>query len=338
MRYKSIYWSLKKIILSSVIMFNSCMVFSQNDSTSMHSYIKNFDFNERILPKIPDKTKKIRVIIDTDAKNEIDDQWALTLALLSNERFEIVGFVASNFDHRHDDASSGIEKSFEEIKLVLNKMGLEDKYPVFRGSHPMRYKYEPSESEGVDFIIKKAMESSESDPIWVIALGSATNLASAYLKNPQIQNRVVFFWHGRTKWPEKLWNFNVFGDRLAAVTLFHAPIPFVLFDTGTYLTCSMEESEEKVLPYGEIGKYLHEYRYTTPWYMQSDKGFFDLGDIAALVDPEIAYWQEVSCPEVDPDMSYKFKGTKGKILRCYFIDRDKTFKLLYDELKSNYEH
>jgi len=32
------------------------------------------------------------VIIDSDAKNEIDDQWAIGLAILSPERFEIEGF------------------------------------------------------------------------------------------------------------------------------------------------------------------------------------------------------------------------------------------------------
>lgn len=335
MKYKSMNWRVLFFIPSIAILFSSFPVFAQNDYSSMERHIKNFDFNKRILPSMPDKDKKIRVIIDTDAKNEIDDQWAITLALLSSERFEIEGFVASNYDHP-DGGPSGIEKSFQEIELVLKKAGFENTYQVYKGSHPMRYKYEPSESEGVDFIIKKAMESSKADPVWVVALGSATNLASAYLKNPQIRDRVVFFWHGRTKWPEKCWNFNVFGDRLAAITLFHAPLPLVLFDTGTYLTCPMEESEENIKPYGEIGKYLHEYRFKNPWYMQSDKGFFDLGDIAALVNPEIAYWQEVSCPEVGPDLSYNFKGTKGKILRVYHIDRDKTFQLLYDKLRRNY--
>jgi inosine-uridine nucleoside N-ribohydrolase len=301
----------------------------------MERHIESFDFNKRILPGIPDKNNKIRVIIDADAKNEIDDQWAITLALLSSERFDIEGFVASNYDHPHG-GPSGIEKSFQEIELVLKKAGFENKYQVYKGSHPMRYKYEPSESEGVDFIIRKAMESSTEDPIWVVALGSATNLASAYLKNPEIRDRVVFFWHGRTKWPDKCWNFNVFGDRLAAMTLFHVPVPLILFDTGTYLTCPMDESEEHVKPYGEIGKYLHEYRYNKPGYMSPRKGFFDLGDIAALVDPEIANWQEVSCPEVGPDLSYVFSGRKGKILRCYHIDRDQTFQLLYDKLRSNY--
>jgi purine nucleosidase len=317
------------------LVFQSLMVSSQTGYAGRERHIEDADFNERILPAIPASGEKIRVIIDTDAKNEIDDQWAVTLALLSSDRFEIEGFIAANFDNSNG-GPDGIDKSYQELKLLLKKSGFEGQYPVYKGSHPMRYKYEPSPSEGVDFIIQKAMESTPSDPIWVVALGSATNLASAYLKQPEIRDRVRFFWHGRTRWPEKCWNFNVFGDRHAAMILFHAPVPLVLFDTGTYLTCPMEESEKHVLPYGEIGRYLHEYRYTNPYFMRIDKGFFDLGDIAALVDPDIALWQEASCPEVDPDMSYRFKGTKGEILRCYYIDRDAAFRLLYDRLNSHY--
>jgi inosine-uridine nucleoside N-ribohydrolase len=321
--------------LCFALLFHVSLAYTQSGYASRENHLKKFDFSNRKLPEIPDKSQKIRVIIDTDAKNEIDDQWAITLALLSGDRLQIEGFVAANYDNRHG-GPEGIEKSYQEILLLLKKSGFTGEFPVYRGSHPMRYNYEPSESEGVDFIIRKAMESSPSDPIWVVALGSATNLASAYLKQPEIIDRVVFFWHGRTRWPDKCWNFNVFGDRRAAITLFHAPVPLVLFDTGTYLTCPMEESEKHVRPYGEIGKYLHDFRHTNPYFMRSDKGFFDLGDIAALVDPDLALWQEVSCPEIDPDLTYKFKGTKGKILRCYHIDRDKTFQLLYDELKGHY--
>ena len=200
----------------------------------------------------------------------------------------------------------------------------------------MQYKYAVSASEGVDFIVQTILASTPQDPVWIVALGSATNLASAYLTNPDIANSAVFFWHGRTRWPDQCWNFNVFGDRHAAITLFEAPIPLILFDTGTHLYCPMEESEKHVKPYGDIGKYLHEYRYRSEYFQRENKGFFDLGDIAALVDPDIALWQVVSCPEVDPDLSYKFKGTKGKILRCYYVDRDATFQLLYDRLEQNY--
>ena len=33
------------------------------------------------------------------------------------------------------------------------------------------------------------------------------------------------------------------------------------------------------------------------------------------------------------DLAYRFRGTLGSILRCYHVDRDRTFSLLYDRLK-----
>jgi hypothetical protein len=38
-------------------------------------------------------------------------------------------------------------------------------------------------------------------------------------------------------------------DRLAATLLFNAPIPLVLFETGTDLTCPMDESEKASHPH-----------------------------------------------------------------------------------------
>ena len=70
--------------------------------------------------------------------------------------------------------------------------------------------------------------------------------------------------------------------------------------------------------------------------MDPRKGFFDLGDIAALVDPDLACWEVAECPEVDWDLDYQFKGTKGSILRCYHVDRDRTFGLLYGRLEACY--
>jgi purine nucleosidase len=290
------------------------------------------DPKSRKVPRIPPKGERIRVIIDTDARNEIDDVWAVALAILSPERFKIEGIIAANFDNSRPEAGpDSIEASLREIKTILNKAGLAGKWPVLRGSHPMRYKYEPSESEGVDFIIDRAMESTPADPLWIVGLGAATDIASAYLKEPRIADRVVVFWHFRTRWPQKCWNFNVIGDVRAARTVFHSDLSFVLFDTGTHLYCPMKESEQ-FLSCGEFGKYLHEYRYESPYYQRSNKGFFDLGDIAALVEPDLASWEVTDCPEVDWDLAYNFKKTKGSILRCYDIDRDKTFELFRRKL------
>lgn len=292
------------------------------------------DPKARKVPVIPAKGKQIRVLIDSDARNEIDDTWAIALALLSPERFKIEGFVAANFDNsRPEGGLDSIEASRREIETLLQKAGMAGRYPVLRGSPPMRYQYEPSESEGVDFIIAKAMASTPEDPLWVVGLGASTDIASAYLKEPRIAERVVVFWHFRTQWPAKCWNFNVIGDVRAARLVFHSDLSFVLFDTGTHLYCPMSESQA-FTSCGDLGKYLHQYRYESSWYQDPKKGFYDLGDIAALVDPDLASWEVVKCPEVDWDLAYKFHGTKGSILRCYDIDRDRTFDLLGRKLKT----
>jgi hypothetical protein len=45
----------------------------------------------------------------------------------------------------------------------------------------------------------------------------------------------------------------------------------------------MEESRDRIQPHGELGRYLHDFRLTKPYYQSPRKGFFDLGDVAALV-------------------------------------------------------
>ena len=85
---------------------------------------------KKVVPKIPPKNERIRVIIVSDATNEIDDIWALSLAILSPERFDIEGIVGSNYDHPYDGIGpKSIEKSVNEIHTILKKAGLEGKIP-----------------------------------------------------------------------------------------------------------------------------------------------------------------------------------------------------------------
>ena len=291
------------------------------------------DPRDRRVPTIPPAGERIRLIIDSDAKNEIDDQWAIALAILSPERFEIEGCVGANFDNDRG-GPDGVQRSVAEIETVLEKAGMAGRWPVLPGSHPLRYQFEPSPSPGVDFIVERALAATPEDPLWVVGLGAATDMASALLLEPAICDRVIAFWHLRTRWPERCYNFNVIGDVRAARLLFHTPVPFVLFDTGTYLRCPMAESEREVAPHGALGAYLHQYRHGNPWWSDPRKGFYDLGDVAALLDPDLACWDETSCPEVGWDLGYQFTGTKGSILRCYHVDRDRTFDHLYTKFRA----
>lgn len=95
--------------------------------------------------------------------------------------------------------------------------------------------------------------------------------------------------------------------------------------------CPMEQSARWV-NFNPLGRFVHEFRLENKYFQEPKKGFFDLGDIAALVEPSLATWEVVDCPEVNWDLAYQFKGTKGRILRCGAIDREKTFGLFEERL------
>lgn len=204
----------------------------------------------------------VKIIIDADAANEVDDQYALALALGSPGKFRIEGLVAAHFGDA--GGSAGIEKSYAEMLRLLELAGLSGKIPVKRGSDPLQYRDRVPQSEGVDFIIERARAATPEDPLWLVLLGPATDAAAALLKEPQIADRLVVFWHGRTQWPVRCWNFNAYNDIRAARLLFELPCRFVLFDTGTYLRIPAEETQRRYAPLGPLGAYLHRDPHATP--------------------------------------------------------------------------
>ncbi|MBI5388263.1 MAG: nucleoside hydrolase [Verrucomicrobia bacterium] len=286
---------------------------------------------ERVVPQLPPPGERVRLLIDTDAACEIDDLYAIALALASQDRFKIEGFVAAHFG----DAGGprGIEKSVAAVHALLEKAGLAGRFPVKRGAPPFQYSTVPVEADGVDFIIERALAADEKAPLWIVSLGACTDVASAWLKRPEIARRVVVLWHGRTQfWPEKCWNFNVYNDLKAVRLLFTSDLPLMLFDTGTDLTCPMAESEQRLQPQGALGKYLHEFRLRNAWFQSPTKGFFDLGDIAVLLDASLAKWEIVPAPNVNWDMLYEPGQGRGRIVRIHSIARDGTFELFYRKM------
>jgi len=229
--------------------------------------------------------------------------------------------------------------SVKEAHTILEKAGMKGKCPIYPGGDPMQYEFHPSGSEGIDFIIERAMAGSPDNPLWIISLGNPTDAALAYLKEPAIKDGVIMFCHARTEntWPDRAHNYSIKGDIHASRMMFHSPLPLVLFDTGTYLSAgTLEESEKYVKPYGDLGEYLYNYRLKSTYWSGTRKGFFDLGDIAALIDPDIATWEVITAPTVTNYMDYNWNSTNGKLIRCSYKDRDKTFQLLYDGLKRHY--
>ena len=293
--------------------------------------------DQRIVPELPPVGEQLRLVIDTDAANEIDDLYVIALAVTSPERFEIEGFVATHFaasaTGRRGPEST--ERSYEAVVELLGGAGLTGRYPIVRGAHPMQYLGWPSEGEGVDFLIGRAHAGRPEQPLWVIGLGAATNLASAISKDPSIAPKVRSVFHSRSPetWPERSVQYNVKGDVTAARTLLESAAPLVWFDTGTNLCRSFAETARTVASTGPLGRYLHESRRRNPQFMADSKGFFDLADIAWMMRPELCRDEVIPAPAMDHGLFFDHQQTRGRMRRVFEIANDPTWELLCEQLR-----
>ena len=166
----------------------------------------------------------IDAVLDTDTFNEIDDQFALSYLIRSTERIRVRGLYAAPFFNQHSsDPADGLERSYQEILNLLRLAGRRDLEAVtFRGSE----RYLPSETEAVDSpaaraLVAEAMAHTPEAPLYVVAIGAITNVASAVLLEPAIRERIVIVWLGghSFEWPNTE-EFNMRQDVAAARVVF----------------------------------------------------------------------------------------------------------------------
>jgi len=90
---------------------------------------------EKRLQRLLPPTQKIRMVLDTDTFNEIDDQFAVTYALLSPEKLQVEAIYAAPFyNELSSSPADGMEKSYLEILKILHRLKISSDQYVFRGS------------------------------------------------------------------------------------------------------------------------------------------------------------------------------------------------------------
>lgn len=143
--------------------------------------------------------RRIDVVLDTDTFNEIDDQFAISYMLALKERINPVATYAAPFyNFRVSSPAEGMNKSFDEIMKLLKLADREDLMPsVFKGSD----RYLPDESTAVispaaKDLAERAMNYSAENPLYVVAIGAVTNIASAIILRPEIAEKTVIVWLG----------------------------------------------------------------------------------------------------------------------------------------------
>ena len=145
----------------------------------------------------PPETKK-RVIVNTDAKNEADDQYAIVQAILTPS-FELHGIIPAHFGT--GKSATSMQDSYDETMLLLRLMGLEDDIRVDAGAtHAMPDESTPVDSPGAQLIIEEAMKDDDR-PLHIAFYGPVTDMASVLLLEPKIENRGIrVIWIGGGAW------------------------------------------------------------------------------------------------------------------------------------------
>ena len=122
------------------------------------------------------ESKKVRVIVNTDAKNEVDDQFAIVHALLSPS-FRIAGIIPAHFGK--EKSTHSMEDSRQEVDLLLDMLHMAGTIRVENGAaHALPDEITPVDSAGARLIIEEAMKDDPS-PLYIAFLGPLTDMASA---------------------------------------------------------------------------------------------------------------------------------------------------------------
>ena len=299
--------------------------------------------NARLIRRLEKPKGRVDVVIDTDTYNEIDDQYALSYLIKSDEKLDLKAiYAAPFFNEKSTGPADGMEKSYREIMNVLTLLEREDlKEHVYRGST----EYLPSETEPVisdaaKDLAKRAMDYTEEHPLYVVAIAAITNVASALLLNPDIKNRIVLIWLGgnATNWPDNK-EFNLYQDVAGARIVFGCGVPLVqlpCMGVVSAFTTSGPELEYHLRGKNKLCDYL--VNVTTTEAAACNGGpvwtrpIWDVTAVAWLLDGDFEEDCLIHSPIPEYDNRYAFDNNRHFIKYVYHIKRDKLFADLFAKL------
>lgn len=291
--------------------------------------------NEQYLKNISVPEGKIDVVLDTDTYNEVDDQFAVSYMLAYPEKLEVKAiYAAPFFNTRSTSPEDGMEKSYDEILKLLSLTKKEHlKDVVFKGSRNyLADEKTPIESPASLDLVKRAKEYSPEKPLYVVAIGAITNVASALLLAPEIAENIVIVWLGghATHW-EHTREFNMFQDVAAARVVMGSAAPFVQLPCMGVVSSFMLPLCEIELYLGgknAVGTFLAENVCHAVRHVDKDKApsrvIWDATAIAWLVNDESKFLcsKIIPCPMPEYDNTYSYPENAKPITYIYHVERD----------------
>ena len=291
-----------------------------------------------ILADLKSDSKK-KVILDTDAANEVDDQYVIAYCCLC-ENIELLSVNAAHFAHTPNDTRENcMIRSYEEIKRVLSLCDPQYKTPVFKGCTDS---YDnaglPLESEAVDNIINTARNAD--GIVYILAIGTITNIVCAIMKAPDVKEKICVVWLALSQFdmPHPV-EHNLDQDYKAGQYLLDCKVPCVIvpaWDVTSKLIFDIENIRE-LKNCNPAAHYL--WNITEKMCREMcDPGnmactIWDLGAIAAVSMPECCKFDIVKTPILTQERKYAFDPDRHEMIMVNGVDRDPIYEKTWKVLK-----
>ena len=301
-----------------------------------------------LVQRLQPPTTALRMALDTDTYNEIDDQFALVYALRSPEKLKVEAIYAAPFTNdRSSGPGDGMEKSYQEILRLLDRLHISPQGFVYRGStHYLSDQPEPSPA-ALD-LVERAMAAPPDDPLYVVAIGAITNFASAVLIEPEIIRKIVVVWLGGHlhALPHTV-EFNLKQDVAASRLIFDCGVPFVhvpCLGVASHLLTTKAELAETIAGRNPVCDFLYERfcEYSADHFAYG-KEIWDVAPIAWLIDERWAPSRLVPSPRLIGDWQisrdaghlYFEQAPERHLMReVWSLQRNSIFRDLFTKLQA----
>ena len=301
--------------------------------------------------------KKIRVILDTDANNELDDQHAIAYMLFNGDVFDVEGITVNRTRNGGD-----VNKHFEEAERIVKLCGLYPHINIYKGANGTFEKikdfvHEPDFDglEAVNFIIARAKVKADRRLV-LLPVGKLTNIALALKKDPSILSLVRIVWLG-SNYPDP-GEYNQENDPSAMNYILDTKVDFEIAivrygkPSGTDAVRVTPADIKKRMPgkgphisESVVGRHGVEFTnfgdYSINLFenielhgIPPSRALYDMAAVAIVKNPSWATQNKIPAPELIDDNWINRPGNSRKIMIWENFDKEKILQDFYQSMEN----
>lgn len=304
-----------------------------------------------------DEGNRIKILFDTDANNELDDQHAMAYLFFNGSIFDVVG-VTVNATYN----GGNIDKHYAEAERVMRLCNVFGAIPLVKGANGSFEEIRNSlntqkfdGSDAVNFIIMQAHKAGK-ERLVLMPVGKLTNIALAIQKDPSIAAKVRIVWLG-SNYPEP-GEYNQDNDTASLNYILNTEVPFEMVTvrygnpSGTSAVTATRKEILRQMPglgpkaskpvtgrhggiFTNFGDYAVDlFRHIETYDEAGTRSLFDMAAVAVVKNPRWAKQKAVPAPALVGNMWKERPANKRSIIIWEYFDQQAIIKDFYDSMKN----